>query len=152
MPIPSWEELRQLAEQVSESKKPSEISTGELAAKGFSDFVSKLLTARTPTQHYTGALTKEGEFIIASNSGSQLPHIVFTSPNVILVVGAQKIVPNLEKAIKRLETYVLPLEDENMKQKYGAHTLLSKMLVYHRERQGSGRKITIVIVKEKLGF
>src|SRR3990167_11424758 len=61
MPIPSWEELRQLAEQVSESKKPSEISTGELAAKGFSDFVSKLLTAGTPTQHYTGALTKEGE-------------------------------------------------------------------------------------------
>ena len=29
MPIPSWEELRQLAEQVSESKKPAEIDRSE---------------------------------------------------------------------------------------------------------------------------
>ena len=36
------------------------------------------------------ALTENGEMIIASNTGSQLPHIVFTSQQVIFVVGGQK--------------------------------------------------------------
>src|SRR5579872_4290872 len=38
-------------------------------------------------------LSETGEAVIASNTGSQLPHIVFTSPNIIFVVGAQKITP-----------------------------------------------------------
>src|SRR5262245_10972394 len=41
------------------------------------------------------AVSETGEMIIASNTGSQLPHIVFTSPNIIFVIGAQKIVPTL---------------------------------------------------------
>ncbi len=53
--------------------------------------------------------------VIASNSGSQLPHLVFTSPNIILVAGTQKITGTLEDALKRLEDHVLPLEDARMK-------------------------------------
>ena len=50
------------------------------------------------SDYYLGsvhALSETGEFLIASNTGSQLPHIVFTSPNVIFIVGAQKIIPTL---------------------------------------------------------
>jgi len=54
------------------------------------------------------ALTEEGEFIVALNTGSQLPHIVFSSLNLILVVGTQKLVPDMENAMKRLENYVVP--------------------------------------------
>jgi hypothetical protein len=57
------------------------------------------------------ALAATGEMIIASNTGSQLPHLAFTSPNIILVVGAQKITSDLPAAFTRLEEVVVPLED-----------------------------------------
>ncbi len=107
------------------------------------------------SDYYLGsvhALSQTGEFVVASFSGSQLPHIAFTSQNVILVVSAQKITPTLAEAVKRLETHVVPLEDARMKAAYGIGTMLSKMLTYHAEGKMSGRKITLIIVKEKLGF
>lgn len=98
------------------------------------------------------AVTEEGEFIVASNSGSQLPHIAFSSANLILVVGVQKIVANIEEGMKRLKEYVMPLEDVNMKQKYGVGTTLNKLLIFKGENPMSGRKVTMILVKEKLGF
>jgi L-lactate utilization protein LutC len=107
------------------------------------------------SDYYLGsvhALTQEGELVIASNSGSQLPHIVFTSPNIIFVIGTQKIVPNLEQALKRLEEYVVPLEDVNIQKKYGIHTMLAKILILKRENPMMGRKVTIILVNQTLGF
>ena len=107
------------------------------------------------SDYYLGsvhALTEEGEFIVASNTGSQLPHIVFTSPNIIFVVGAQKIVSDLSEAQKRLEEYVIPLEDKRMLEAsqgvYG--TALSKELILRYEKMG--RKVLVIIVNEALGF
>jgi L-lactate utilization protein LutC len=98
------------------------------------------------------ALTEEGEIMIVSNSGSQLPHLVFTSPNIILVIGAQKIVPTLADAFRRVKEYVIPLEDERMKGVYGFGTMLAKTLILHKENSAMGRKIHVIIVNEKLGF
>ena len=107
------------------------------------------------SDYYIGsvhALSENGEIIIASNSGSQLPHIVFTSPNIIFVVGAQKIVSDLSEAQKRLEEYVIPLEDKRMLEAsqgvYG--TALSKELILRYEKMG--RKVLVIIVNEALGF
>lgn len=107
------------------------------------------------SDYYVGsvhALSATGELVIASNTGSQLPHLVFTSPNIVLVVGAQKIVPTLGDAIKRLEDYVISLEDERMKEMYGFGTTYSKTLILHKENPMMGRKIHVIIVDEKLGF
>ena len=107
------------------------------------------------SDYYLGsvhALAETGEFIVASNTGSQLPHIVYTSPNLIFVVGAQKIVPTLSDAMKRLEEHVIPLENENMQAKYGMGTHLSKLLIFKGEPSFLGRKIHMIIVKEVLGF
>ena len=107
------------------------------------------------SDYYLGsvhALISTGEFLIASNTGSQLPHVVFTSPNIIFVVGAQKIVPNMAEAMNRLEKYVVPLEDENMKQKYGVGTQISKVVIFKKENPIIGRKVRMIIVKESLGF
>ncbi len=107
------------------------------------------------SDYYLGsvhALVENGQFLIASNSGSQLPHIVFTSPNIIFVVGAQKIVPNLDEAFKRLEEYVVPKEEVHMQEKYGAHTYPSKVVLFNREKPDSGRTVKMLIVHEKLGF
>src|SRR3990167_2731460 len=98
------------------------------------------------------ALTEEGEFLIASNSGSQLPHVVYTSDNLIFVVGTQKIVPAMPDAFQRLEKYVVPLEDEHMKKLYGTGTRLSKIVVFKHESVYSTRKVRFILVKEKLGF
>jgi len=98
------------------------------------------------------ALSETGKMVIASNSGSQLPHLAFTSTNLILGVGAQKITPTLEDAFRRLEEHVIPLEDVRMKGVYGYGTMKSKTLVIHRENPAIGRKVHVIIVNEKLGF
>jgi len=107
------------------------------------------------SDYYAGsvhALTEDGELIIASNSGSQLPHLAYTSPNLVIVVGANKIVPTLADGFARIEQHVVPLEDERMKQALGFGTLWAKTLVLNRENPAIGRKVHVIIVNESLGF
>ncbi len=107
------------------------------------------------SDYYLGsvhAVSETGELVIASNTGSQLPHLVYTSPNIVLVVGAQKIMPTLPDAIRRLEEYVIPLEDKRMKEAYGMGTTYAKTVILHRENPMFGRKVHIIIVDENLGF
>lgn len=114
-----------------------------------------LRKAALTSDYYLGsvhALAETGEFVVASNTGSQLPHIVFTSPNLILVVGTQKIVPTLGEALKRLEEYVVPLEDKHMHEKHGVGTQLNKIVIFKGENLRLGRKIRLILVNEVLGF
>ena len=107
------------------------------------------------SDYYLGsvhAVAETGQMIIASNSGSQLPHIVFTSPNLIFVVGAQKIVSNLDTALARVREYVLPLEDKRMKDVGMCGSAISKLLIFEREPVFMGRKVSVIFVNEKLGF
>ena len=116
---------------------------------------AELRKKATLSDYYLGsvhALTEEGEFIVASNTGSQLPQIAYSSSNLIFIVGTQKIVVNLDEAMQRLKKYVVPLEDKNMQQKYGVGTQINKILISRRENPMMGRKVWIILVKEKLGF
>lgn len=98
------------------------------------------------------ALSETGEFVVASNTGSQLPHIVFTSQNLLFVVGAQKIVPSLGEALNRLEQYVFPLENDRAVKAYGSPTSLNKIVIFKGESPYIGRKVQVIIVNEPLGF
>lgn len=98
------------------------------------------------------ALTENGELVIASGSGSQIPPIAFTAKNVIFVIGSQKIVPTLADAMNRLEQYVHPLEDARMKSAGFPGSTISKILIYKKEAAYLGRKIHVVLVKQALGF
>ena len=107
------------------------------------------------SDYYLGsvhALAETGEFVIVSNSGSQLPHIVFTSPNLIFVVSVKKIVPSLADAVQRVREHVLPLEDVRALKAYGVHTGLNKMLIVENENPMMGRKVRMILVEEDLGF
>lgn len=98
------------------------------------------------------AITEAGEVFIASNTGSQLPGYAYGAGNVIWVVGAQKLVKDADDARKRLYEYVLPLESERAKAAYGAPgSNISKLLVISKE-VNPDRSVTIIIVKELLGF
>lgn len=116
---------------------------------------SELRKEATSSDYYVGsvhALTKDGKFIIASNTGSQLPHIVFTSPNLIFVVSTKKIVANIDGGMERLEKHVIPLENKRMQETYGVGTNPSKVLLFNDEVKMIGRKIIFILVKEDLGF
>jgi hypothetical protein len=96
------------------------------------------------------AVTEDGRVIIASNTGSQLGPYASGAGKVIWVVGAQKLVKDLDEAMRRLEEYTIPLEDVHMQQLYNAHTNLSKLLIVNKEIRPD--RITMIIVKEKLGY
>ena len=97
------------------------------------------------------AVTENGEVMVASNSGSQLPAYAYGSDKVIWVVGTQKIVKNLDEGRKRIYDYVLPLESERAKKAYGvAGSFVSKLLVFNRE--ATAGRITVILVGEVLGF
>lgn len=98
------------------------------------------------------AIAETGEIVVASNSGSQLPHLVFTSPNLILVVSAKKIMPTLEAALARLEEHVYPQEDARMKSLGAPGSFISKLLIINREPSFMGRASRILFVNEDLGF
>ena len=98
------------------------------------------------------ALTENGEYVNGSNTGSQLPALAFNASNLILVVSTKKIVPDLQAALERVEKHVVPLENENMQQKFKMDTYLSKILISRREAPMIGRKITMILVNEDLGF
>ena len=106
-------------------------------------------------EYYLGsahALSADGQMVIASASGSQIPPLSFTARNIILVIGTQKITPDLESAMQRLYEHVVPLEDQRMKSTGAAGTIAAKVLLFEQEPAFMGRKVRVVLVKEQLGF
>lgn len=96
------------------------------------------------------AVTEDGKIVIASNSGSQLAPYAFSAAKVIWIVGTQKIVKNLDEAMKRIEEYTLKLEDERLMNVYGMHSSIRKVLTINSEVMPG--RITLIFVKEVLGF
>ena len=96
------------------------------------------------------AVTETGSLVTASASGSQLGPYVSGAGKVILVVGTQKIVPDLQEALRRIDDYVLPLEDARALAAYGVHSGVSKLLIINRE--WTPERITVVLCDEALGF
>ena len=96
------------------------------------------------------AVTEDGKVIVVSASGSQLPAYAFGSSHVVWIVGAQKIVKDLNEGMKRIEEYVLPLESERAMKAYGMPSSINKMFILNKE--ATLNRITMIIVKEKLGF
>jgi len=96
------------------------------------------------------AVTESGSLIAASMGGSQLGPYVAGAGRVILVAGTQKIVPNLEEGLHRIEEYAFPLEDARAQAAYGVHSGVNKVLIINREITPG--RITVVLVDEVLGF
>ena len=95
------------------------------------------------------AVTEGGTIVIASNTGSQLAPISFGAGEVIFAIGTQKIVPDLDSAMRRIEEYSLPLEHQRMQLLHGVNSQLNKILIINKEFR-SGR-FTIVLIKEQVG-
>ncbi|HXB04727.1 MAG TPA: LUD domain-containing protein [Candidatus Angelobacter sp.] len=96
------------------------------------------------------AVTETGSLIAASMGGSQLGPYVSGAGRVILVVGTQKIVPDLEEGLRRVNEYAFLLEDARAQLAYGIHSAVNKVLIINREVVPG--RITVVFVDQVLGF
>ena len=96
------------------------------------------------------ALVEDGTIVQASASGSQLPSAAMLSPHMVFVVGAQKIVPSLDDAMKRVVEYVFPLEDKRQKTFGNPGSIVNKILITYGDLFPG--RITVILAKEKLGF
>jgi acyl-CoA hydrolase len=95
------------------------------------------------------AITEDGRVIAASASGSQLGPYAGSASKVILVVGSQKIVPDLDTAMRRLQYYAYPKEDIRAREKYGMPSALLKILIVNGDFPG---RLSVVLVREPIGF
>ena len=95
------------------------------------------------------AITDSGEIIIGSGTGSQLGAYAYAGGNVILVVGHQKLVRDIDEGLRRLREYSLPREYERMQSAGFQGTLLAKTLIIHYE---TSSRITVILVPATLGF
>lgn len=96
------------------------------------------------------ALTLDGTIVDVSNTGSQLAPLAFGAGEVIWVIGSQKLVPDLETAMRRIEEHTLPLENQRMQGIYGVDSEIKKVLIIHKEFRPS--RFTVVLIKEPAGF
>jgi hypothetical protein len=96
------------------------------------------------------AVTETGSLLTASMGGSQLGPYASGAGRVILVVGTQKIVSDLEEGLRRIDEYAFPLEDARAQAAYGIHSAVNKVLIINREITPG--RITVVFVDEVLGF
>src|SRR5438128_153174 len=87
---------------------------------------------------------------IRDGSGSQLGPYVSGAGRVILVVGTQKIVPDLEQGLRRINEYAWRLEDARAQAAYGINSAVNKVVIINREITPG--RITVVLVDEAIGF
>ncbi|MFI6518022.1 LUD domain-containing protein [Spirillospora sp. NPDC050679] len=96
------------------------------------------------------AVTETGSLVTASGSGSQLPSYAGGAARAIWVIGAQKVVPDLGTALRRVEEHCLPLENARTQAAYGWPAAVSRLLILNAEYQpGRG---TVLLLRETIGF
>jgi len=96
------------------------------------------------------AVTETGSLVAASASGGQIPGYAGAAARAIWVVGAQKVVPDLATALRRLEEHSVPLENERAMKVYGQPAALNRLLVLNAETE-PGRGI-VLLLREAIGF
>lgn len=96
------------------------------------------------------AVTEDGVLVAGSATASQLGPYAYTSGKVILVVGSQKIVPDLTAALRRIREYILPWEDAQVRPVVPAGSFVGKILIIEREWI-SGR-VEVILVRKPLGI
>lgn len=95
------------------------------------------------------AVTEAGQLVAASASGSQLGPYAAGANHLILVIGSQKLVPNLDAALTRIREYVQPYEDARMREQMGIGTRLARVLIL--EQEWAPGRTTVILVREPVG-
>jgi ketosteroid isomerase-like protein len=112
--------------------------------------IRRLLASPDVAVGSVAAVTETGSLVIASASGSQLPGYAGGAARAIWIVGAQKVVPDLGTALRRVEDHCLPLESARAQVAYGQPSAINRLLILNAEpRPGRG---TVLLLREAIGF
>jgi hypothetical protein len=114
------------------------------------DEIRRLLASPDVIVGSVAAVTETGSLVVASASGSQLTGYAGGSARAIWVVGAQKVVPDLSTALRRVEDHCLPLENDRAMKVYGQPSALNRLLILNAEPH-PGRGI-VLLLREAIGF
>jgi hypothetical protein len=109
----------------------------------------KLVAAPEYMLGSVAAITEDGALVAASGTGSQLGTYAAGAGHLILIVGSQKIVPNLDAALRRINDVVFPFEDAQVFERLKVHTILAKVLIIYGE--WTPGRTTVVLVREPVG-
>jgi len=112
--------------------------------------IRKLLAAPDFMLGSVQAITEDGILMDVSATGSQIGPYASTAGKLILVVGSQKIVPNLETAFRRMREYVQPWEEAQVRKAVNMETFVGKILII--EREWLAGRMTVILVREPLGI
>jgi hypothetical protein len=112
--------------------------------------IRKLVAAPDFMLGSVAAITLDGALVAASAIGSQLGAYASGAGRLILVVGSQKIVPDLDAALRRIRDVVFPWENAQVRARLGVDTILEKVLVLYGEWQAG--RTTVVLVREPVGI
>jgi hypothetical protein len=114
------------------------------------DDIRRLLACPDVVVGSVAAVTETGSLVVASGSGSQLPSYAGGAGRAIWVIGAQKVVPDLATALRRVEDHCLPLESARTQAAYGWPSATNRLLILNAEPfPGRG---TVLLLREAIGF
>ena len=111
--------------------------------------IRKLMTAPDHIVGSVQALIEDGTMVVVSYAGSQVGPYAAGAGKVHLVVGSQKIVPDRETAMARIQDHVFPYEDESLRAQLGVGTKIAKVLEIRLEPRPG--RTTVFLVREPVG-
>lgn len=95
------------------------------------------------------AVTEAGQMVITSASGSQIGPIASGAGKLILVIGSQKVVPDLDSAFRRIKEHAFPYEDARLREQMGVGTKITRTLILESDFMPG--RTTIVLVRQPIG-
>jgi len=123
--------------------------TMKLDPKTQRDEMRKLGAAPDVMVNSAHAVTEEGQIVITSASGSQIGPIASGAGRLILVIGSQKIVPDLDAAFRRIREHVFPYEDARLREAMGIGTKITRTLILDQDFMPG--RTTVILVREPIG-
>lgn len=115
-----------------------------------SDTIRRLLASPDVVVGSVAAVTETGALVVASGSGSQIPSYSGGAGHAIWIVGAQKVVPDLETAFRRVNEHCLALESVRTMAAYGVPSAVNRLLVLNGEPYPG--RTTVLLLREAIGF
>jgi hypothetical protein len=110
----------------------------------------------------SNAITLDGRLVNLDGAGNRVAALTFGPPRVIVVVGRNKIVSDVDEAMKRIWNWAAPLNAKRLNRKVPCTTTAQcedcsspERICNHlmiTERQMAKGRLTVVIVDQELGF
>ena len=94
------------------------------------------------------AVTEAGQIVMTSATGSQIGPIAYGAGKLILVIGSQKVVPDLETAFRRIEEYVIPYEEDRLNVAHGVAKMNRTLILEGDHAPG---RTTVILVRTPIG-